>query len=99
MVVVLARIAAKEGQGDALAEHLCQMVEWVTENESQTVTYICNRSSKNADEFVFFERYTDQAAFDLHISSEQFAEFGKKIGGYLAGPPDIEMLEEVAAKL
>lgn len=75
------------------------MVEWVTENEAGTLMYACNRSTQNPDEFVFYERYADQKAFEVHVGSEQFAQFGRKIGGYLAGPPDIETLEEIAAKL
>jgi len=99
MVVVVARIKAKEGQGEVLAGHLREMVEWVTENEAGTLTYSCNRSTQDRDEFVFFERYSDQGAFENHVSSERFAEFGKQIGAYLAGPPEIDTFEEIAAKL
>jgi quinol monooxygenase YgiN len=99
MVVVVAKITAKQGQGDALAEHLVSMVRWVVENEAETLTYTCNRSTKNPDEFVFYERYADQGAFEAHISSENFAAFGKQISGCLAGAPEIETFEEVAAKL
>lgn len=99
MVVVVAKVRAKKGRGDALVDHLLRMVEWVTENEAETLTYTCNRSTKNADEFVFYERYSDQGAFESHISSDNFAAFGEQIGGYLAGPPEIETFEEVAAKL
>jgi quinol monooxygenase YgiN len=99
MVVVVAKITAKKGQGDALAEHLTNMVRWVVENEPGTLTYTCNRSTRNSDEFVFYERYSDQASFEEHISSENFAAFGKQISGYLSGTPEIETFEEVAAKL
>jgi quinol monooxygenase YgiN len=99
MVVVVARITAKTGQGDALAEELVKMVDWVTENEPRTLTYICNRSTKNADEFVFFERYPDQAAVDAHAGSEQFTVFVQTIGGLLGAAPDIQTFEEIAAKL
>jgi quinol monooxygenase YgiN len=99
MIVVIARIKAKTGRGDSLEPHLKRMVEWVTENEVGTLTYTCNRSTNDADAFVFFERYTDQSALDAHVSSPEFAAFGKELVGLLDGPPDIQVYTEIAAKL
>jgi quinol monooxygenase YgiN len=99
MIVVIARIRAKSGQGDELEVHLRRIVEWVTENEAGTLTYVCSRSTKDADTFTFFERYADQSAFDAHVASREFAAFGKQIGGLLAAAPEIETYTEVAAKL
>jgi len=99
MVVVVAKIKAKKGQGDALAQKLSDMVEWVTENEGDTLTYICNRSTKNRDEFVFFERYPNQKALEGHSTSDRFHQLVGEIQGLLDGPIQIDLLEEVAAKL
>ena len=99
MVVVVAKLKAKPDQGDVLQKALVDMVEWVTENESDTLTYICNRSVKDPDQFIFFERYPNQAAFDAHSSSDRFAEFFAELQGLLGAPVEIEVLEEVAAKL
>ncbi len=99
MVVVVAKLTAKEGQGDTLEKALVSMVEWVTENEADTLTYICNRSVKNPDQFVFFERYPNQAALDAHSSSERFVQLFGELQELLGAPAEIEILEEVAAKL
>ena len=99
MVVVIAKIKAKKGQGDTLAQKLSDMVEWVTENEGDTLTYICNRSTKNRDEFVFFERYPNQKALEGHSTSDRFHQLVGEIQSLLDGPIQIDLLEEVAAKL
>ncbi len=99
MVVVIAKLKAREGKGDELAAKFVEMVEWVTENEADTLTYICNRSGKDPDSFVFFERYPDQAALGAHSSSPRFQEFVGEIQGLLAGGMEVELFEELAAKL
>lgn len=97
--VVVAKICAKEGQGDDLAGSFSAMVEWVTENEADTLTYICNRSTERPDEFVFFERYTNEKAFEAHTSSERFRDLAREIQGLLDGPIAMDTYDEVAGKL
>ena len=99
MLVVVAKMKAKEGKGDELASVFADLVEWVTENEADTLTYICNRSTKDRDEFLFFERYTSQSALEAHSSSERMIQLGTEIRGLVDGPVDIELFDELAAKL
>ena len=99
MLVVIAKLKAKPGAGDDLAAKFSEMVAWVTENEAETLTYICNRSTNDPDEFVFFERYPDPAALGAHSSSDRFKAFVGEIQPLLDGGMQVEMLEEVAAKL
>ncbi len=99
MLVVIAKLKAKPGKGDALAAKFSEMVAWVTENEAMTLTYACNRSNTDRDEFVFFERYPDQAALGAHSSSDRFKSFVGELQPLLDGGMQVEMLEEVAAKL
>jgi quinol monooxygenase YgiN len=99
MFVVIARIKAKQDHGDELEAIFREMVEWVTENEADTVTYTCNRSTTDRDQFTFFERYTNRKAFEAHTGSEKFAELGGRIQGSLDGPIEIETYDEIAGKL
>ena len=99
MYVVIARIRAKEGQAEELAGHFREFVDWVTENEADTLTYICNRSLKDPSDFVFFERYTNEKAFEAHSSSDEFVKLTGALQGKLDGPVSIESYEEVAGKL
>ncbi len=99
MHVVIAEIRAKEGLGDELAELFRDFVEWVVENEAETLAYSCNRSKENRDRFVFFERYTGDKAFQAHAQSDRFAELAVAIDGKVDGQVELETFEEIAAKL
>jgi quinol monooxygenase YgiN len=41
------------------------------------------------------ERYDDQAALDAHRAAAHFKEIGRKLGDYLAGRPDVQVMQEV----
>jgi len=41
------------------------------------------------------ERYDDQAALDAHRAAPHFKEIGRKLGDYLAGRPDVQIMQEV----
>ncbi|MFN2425847.1 MAG: putative quinol monooxygenase [Candidatus Binatia bacterium] len=99
MVVVVARIKAKQEVADEVAGHFRDMVEWVAANEAATISYACNRSQTDPGEFVFFERYADMDAFQAHSASARFGELMGQLKGKLAAAPIVEMLDEVAAKL
>jgi quinol monooxygenase YgiN len=99
MLVVAARIKAKPGEADKLAQMFRDMVEWVTENESETLTYTCSRSTDEPESFLFFERYTSKKAFQDHTSSEKFLGLAAELQGLVEGPIQIDTYQELAAKL
>ena len=99
MVVVVAKVKAADGHGDEVAGKLSEMVAWVGENEDDTLTYACNRSAEDANAFLFFERYTDQAAFDAHMGSERFAQLAGDLQDKLDGGVEMGVYEELAAKI
>ena len=98
MYVVVARVKAKPGRGRDLERHLVEMAEWVTANEPATLTYLCNRSRTDSDEFVFYERYPDAKAFEAHAQSERFRTLARRIADLLEGPAAIEAFDEIAGK-
>lgn len=99
MVVVVARIKAAEGHSEELAAKFQDMVAWVRDNEDGTLTYACNRSSDDPNSFLFFERYTDQAALDAHMGSERFAQLVTELQGKLDGGVEMDTYEELATKI
>jgi quinol monooxygenase YgiN len=99
MYTVIARIQAAEGQADAVAAAMKEMVNWVAENEPETLTYVCHRSAADPNLFVFFERYSDEEAFKAHGASERFAQLVGELAGKVTKAPELEVLDEVAAKL
>ncbi|HYC00204.1 MAG TPA: antibiotic biosynthesis monooxygenase [Candidatus Limnocylindrales bacterium] len=98
MLVVVAKIKAKADAADEVARLFESYVAWVKDNEASTITYSCNRSRKDPTEFLFFERYSDEAAMHAHSSSSRFAEMVGGLAGKLDGTMDVVMFDEVAAK-
>ena len=45
--------------------------------------------------YVMLERYENQAALEAHRAAPHFKELGRKLGDYLAGRPDVQVMEEV----
>jgi quinol monooxygenase YgiN len=99
MLVVAARIKAKLGEADKLAAMFREMVEWVADNEPDTLTYTCNRSTDEPLRFLFFERYTSREAFQRHTSSGKFLSLASSLQGLVDGPIEIDTYQEIAAKL
>jgi len=99
MFVVIARIKAKEEAVDRIEAIFEDMVQWVTENEAETLTYTCNRSHDEPTRFTFFERYANKKAFEAHSSSNRFAEMAASLRGLVDGPIALETYDEIAGKL
>ena len=49
----------------------------------------------NVNVYVMLERYDDQAALEAHRAAPHFKEIGRKLGDYLAGRPDVQVMQEV----
>jgi autoinducer 2-degrading protein len=73
--VVIAYWTAKEGEEDAVAAALGNLVE-PSRAEPGNLTYVVHRDPTDPRRFVIYERYVDAAAFDAHAGSEHFRRFG-----------------------
>ena len=45
--------------------------------------------------YVFLERYKDQEAQDAHGKTDYFRELGSQMGPFMAGAPEIKVLQSV----
>ena len=95
MVTILARLKAKPGKEKLLAEECVKIAQEVREKEKGCKMYVPHVSANNPGEFVFFEQYENQEAFDIHAGSPHFKALAKKFGDLLDGPPVIEKLNEI----
>jgi quinol monooxygenase YgiN len=59
--------------------------------------YTLAQDNKAANVFYFIEAYADDAALADHGKTPHMAAFGGKIGGILAGRPEITRLTPVAS--
>lgn len=95
---VIAKLKVKPGSEAAFEEAAKAMIATVRASEPGTLTYILHKNEKDPTEYTYYEVYQDQAAFDSHGKTEHMKAFGGKIGGLLAGRPEIAILTEVAHK-
>lgn len=97
MIAIIAKLTVKEGSEDDFKAAGAEMVAAVNANEAgRTLQYTLTQSQKAPTEFFFFEIYADADASTDHGKTPHMAAFGGKIGGLLAGRPEITRLDIVA---
>ena len=52
-------------------------------------------NSKDNYQHFFLERYKDQEAQDAHGKTDYFRELGAQMGSFMAGAPEIKVLQSV----
>ncbi len=96
MIVITATFKAKAGQENALEEVLKSIIPDV-QNEEGTVMYTIHKSTADPGQFLFYEKYTDQAALTFHSTTPYFKAFGGKMKDLLEGKPQIAIFEDIAS--
>lgn len=85
MRAIVAKIKVKEGQ-EASFEALAAGLVAESRREAGCVTYDLWRSDE-AREYVFIERYTDDAAAQAHVKSDHYRRIGRQLGALMDGAP------------
>ena len=96
MLGIIAKLPVKEDKVEEAIELFKGLIVKVAEEEG-TLAYTINRDQANPNTVVVMERYKDKAAIDAHSSTPYFKEFSAKIGEYLAGKPEITILDEIGS--
>jgi quinol monooxygenase YgiN len=97
-VSLIAKIKAKPGSEEALEAAFKDMIKQVRAAEPGCDAYVLHKSSKDPTQFIWFEKYVDQAAFDAHRKTDHMKAMGGRIKDLLAGPPELEMMTELDRK-
>jgi len=71
--VVVARFYAKDGQDGEVARILRTMAGF-SNAEPGCRMYIVNQAIDDPRQFVLYEQYVDEAAFEAHLASDPFKE-------------------------
>jgi len=93
MIGVVATLKIKEGTGADFETTAKQLVEKVLANEEGVVHYDLYKQDDTT--YVFLERYKDKAALDVHRKTEYYKSIGAELGAFMAGAPDIQVLQSV----
>ena len=96
-ITVVARVRAAPNKGDALATLLQEQAAVVRDREPGCMMYRVHRSTKDAELFLFYEMYVDDAAFEAHSRSSHLAGFRQRREreGLVAGPAEVEMYRAI----
>ena len=94
MIGVVAKLSIQEAKVDEAIDLIKELMTGVATEEG-TLLYTMNQDKANPSTIVIMERYKDQAAFDYHSSTPHFKAFFGKIGGLLAGKPDLNIMDEI----
>jgi len=97
-ITLIAKLKVKPGSEAEFEAAGKEMIATVKTSEPGTLTYILHKSVKDPTEFIYYEVYQDQAAFESHGKTDHMRAFGGKIGALLAGRPELTMLTEIAHK-
>lgn len=97
-LTLIARIKAKPGSEQELENAFHDMIKKVRAAEPGCLTYVLHKSNQDPTTFVWYETYTDQAAFDTHRKTDHRKEMGTRIANLLAEKPQLELLTELDRK-
>jgi quinol monooxygenase YgiN len=92
---VLALLEAKPGRGDELAAFL-ETGRELAATEPGTVTWYAFRASETM--LGIFDTFATEEARQAHLGGEIPRALGEVSADLLAGPPDIRLIELIAAK-
>ena len=92
---IIATLKVQDGKGAELEAVFRDLAAQVRANEKGNSLYQLVKSRDDANTYVVMEMYNDQAAIEAHRNSEHYKAAGPKIGAFLAGRPDIKLLDSV----
>jgi quinol monooxygenase YgiN len=97
-IALLAKLKVQPGKDAEFEAAAKEMIATVRTAEPGTLAYILHKNTKDPTEFIYYEVYKDQEAFEAHGKTDHMRAFGGKIGAILAGRPELTFISEVAKK-
>lgn len=73
-IVLRVHYLAKDGQEDTVKKNLTRMAHEVCKNEPDCYAFDVAQSPDEPRQFLIYEHYKDQAAFDLHCDAPYFKQ-------------------------
>ena len=95
MITITAIITAKPGQENALHAALRAVADHVAANEPETKGFYVARSLDDPRVFTTYERFSDEAAKDLHNGSAAVAQFFSKADTLIDGAVVLHTCREI----
>ena len=90
---VVARLQVQPGKNAEFEGIFAELEAAVSENEPGNNFYSLHKSRADENSYIVLEQYVDQEALDAHGKTDHFRTIGAKMGGCMAGRPDIEVMD------
>ena len=88
--LVIARLTVNEKKVEQFVKFARTMVK-ISKQETGCLTYRLLNEIDKPNEFIFYEKYVNQKAVELHNSSEHLEEFLKSVSTLLIDKPIIDI--------
>lgn len=95
MIGVIAKLSIQPGTAADFEAVFAELAGKVRADEPGNVVYQLTKSRTEADTYKVLEFYKDQDALTAHGQSSHYKELGRKMGAFLAGRPEVELLDAV----
>jgi quinol monooxygenase YgiN len=95
--MIIARVFIKPGSEDQFISAARTMID-NSNKEEGCLGYMLYQEPYEKTNFIFVEKYKNQAAVDFHFGTDYFKEFGTKIGDLTAKPTEIKIIDIAAEK-
>lgn len=92
MVIVIGRVRCEAENREALVSALEAMQE-ASRREEGCIRYGFYTAVEDPSSFVAVEEWADRAALDHHFTQDHLKDFGERMGGLVASPPEIAIHE------
>jgi len=94
-VTVIARLVARPGQENTLAEALLS-VSAPTKKEAGCLEYVVHSSKKDPKELIIYETWASEGALAAHHKMPYMGELMKKMPDLLAEPFSVSLLSKLS---
>lgn len=94
MIGVVVTLTVKPGANAGFEETMRKLQAEVQAKEPGNKLYALHKTD-DPNVYVMLERYDDEAAIAAHRAAPHFRELGRKLGEYLAGPPEAKRMQEI----
>jgi quinol monooxygenase YgiN len=81
----------------AFIELATDVIDKVSANEPDTLTYVLAKHPSQTNTYVWIERYRNEQARDAHNKAPYIIDALQRLPGWWAKPPEILSLEQVAS--
>lgn len=95
--MITAHVYIKPGSEDQFIEAAKTIIE-KSNQEDGCISYMLYQDPYNRTNFIFVEKWKNQAAIDSHFATQHFKDFGEKTANMTAKPAEIKIIDIAAEK-